>query len=546
LAIPLLNAESKGVKIHRIIHSETQDGKTGVCDGYGATAGRHCKRALKRRSEQTEYNKICTPKELAQALASNGGLRNSGVQLVGTDRSGRLAEIVESFKSCVEDVADYFARANDITYFPDNGMCAISLLRRLPCMPFISRPAPVLQDDTEDWSNLDLSDPKNWSHVSFKLHVHAYSGIGPGATFCVDLCSGTVEPVDESGEESRNEEDLGDEESDSSDEDFEDMNDIARHRWALMSDGDDFESGDELDDDEDAMEEVVELQEGRGAWNEDPEKPFVKTPAIYYDRVSMVTGVQVSYHQPYGRIVGAKEVLKRKSKEQDDEDGDDTETPSTVIAKSVVAKALAMAEVSISSGEVTIRGARDEMEEYELAADWAQGVPDAALHRLQGWARRPNREDGMNGVSYNTDEYRKEIQIMFDEGANNSSKKMGPAEMLERLEEMFPGLYRYPGEIEISRAVSAMFEKQKKGKKKETEKAEKFPKAVVEKIREIMAKYPGQTGKVVEPKVSSSFNMDSKIGEWTYSRKDVMAKVNSLNQQAKQKKRKDAKRLLIC
>jgi hypothetical protein len=142
LAIPLLNAQSKGVKIGRIIHSETQDGKTGVCDGHGATAGRHCKRALKRRGEQTEYNKICTPKELAQALASNGGLRNSGVQLVGTDRSGRLAEIVEIFKSCVEHIADYFARADDITYFPDKGVCSISLSRWLPCMSFISHLAP--------------------------------------------------------------------------------------------------------------------------------------------------------------------------------------------------------------------------------------------------------------------------------------------------------------------------------------------------------------------------------------------------------------------
>jgi hypothetical protein len=401
-----------------------------------------------------------------------------------------------------------------------------------------------LLDDAKDWSNLDLSDPENWSAVSFKMHVHAYSGIGPGATFCVDLSSGTVEHV-ESGEESEDEEDLGNEEDDSSDESVEDIDDIARHRWALMSDGEDSESGDELDDEEDAMEEVVELEEGRGAWNEDPEKPFVKTPAKYYDPDSMVTGVQVSYHQPYGRIVGANDVLKRKSKQQVEED-EDTETPSTVIAKSVVAKAIAMAEISINNGEVIIRSARSEMKEYDLAVDWAQGVPDAALHRPQGWARRPNREDGMYGVSYNTDEYRKEIQIMFDEGANNSSKKMGPAEMLERLEEKFPGLYRYPGEIEISTAVSGMFDKQKKGKKKETEKAEKFPKVVVAKIREIMAKYPGQTGKVVEPKVALSYSMSSKIDEWTYSRTDVMAKVNSLNQQAKQKKRKDAKRLLIC
>jgi hypothetical protein len=118
--------------------------------------------------------------------------------------------------------------------------------------------------------------------------------------------------------------------------------------------------------------------------------------------------------------------------------------------------------------------------------------------------------------------------------------------MLERLEEKFPGLCRCPGEIETSRIVSAMFEKQKKGKKNDTEKAEKFPKVVVEKIREIMATYPGETGKFIEPMVASSFDTHSKIGQWTYSRKGVMAKVNSLNQQAKQKKRKDAKRLLIC
>jgi hypothetical protein len=380
------------------------------------------------------------------------------------------------------------------------------------------------------------------------MHVHAYSGIGPGATFYVDLSSGTVKHV-ESGEESEDEDNLINKEDDSSDGSVEDIDDIARHRWALMSDGEDSESDDEWDDDEDAMEEVVELEEGRGAWNEDPDKPFEKTPSKYYDPDSMVTGVHVTHHQPYGRIVGANEVLTRKISKQkvqvEEEDDDDTETPSTVIAKSVVAKAIAMAEISINNGEVIIRSARSEMKEYDLAVDWAKDVPYEALHRPQGWARRPNREDGMYGVSYMSDEYRKEIQNMFDEGATNSSKKMGPAEMLERLEELFPGLYRYPGEIEISRAVSAMFEKQKKGKKKTTEKEDKLPKVVGEKIREIMAKNPGGTGRDVEPVVARSFDTSGKIGEWKYSRKDVMAKVNSWNQQAKQKKKKDAKRLLI-
>jgi hypothetical protein len=405
---------------------------------------------------------------------------------------------------------------------------------------------PVLQDDLKDWSKTDLSDPENWPSVSFEMHVHAYSGIGTGATFCVDFGSGTVKPV-KSGEESRDEDNVQDEEVDSSDEGSEDIDAIARHRWDLMSDGEDSESADESDNDDDSMGEVVESEEGEGAWNEDPKKRFEVPPAKDYDPDSMVTRVQVMYHQPHGQIVGAKEVLKRESKqEEEDRVLDDMESPSTVIAKSVVAQALAMAHTSIDSGEVKIRSARSEMEEYELAVEWAQASPDEALHRPQGWARRANREDGMYGVTYLTDEYRKEIQIMFDEGAENSSKKMGPAEMLERLEEKFPGLYRYPGEIEISRAVSTMFDKQKKGKKKQTEKAEKLPTEVGEKIREIMARCPGQTGKFVEGHVARSFNTDLKIGEWTYNRKDVMAKVNAWNQQAKQKKMKEEKRLLIC
>ena len=242
----------------------------------------------------------------------------------------------------------------------------------------------------QDWSNLDLSDPENWPGVSFKIHVHAYSGIGPGAIFCVDFGSGMVEPV-ELSEESVDVEDLGDKEVDSiGDEGAEDIDDVAQHRWELLSDdGEDSESDGELDNDEDSMGEVAGL-EGEGTWNEDSEKLFVKPPAENYDPETMVTRVQVTYHQPYGQIVGPKEVLKRRIKQKEEEhsvDGvADTETPSTVIAKSVVAKALAMAQTSISSGEVKIRSARSEMEEYELGVDWAQDLPDETLHRPQGWA----------------------------------------------------------------------------------------------------------------------------------------------------------------
>lgn len=127
----------------------------------------------------------------------------------------------------------------------------------------------------------------------------------------------------------------------------------------------------------------------------------------------MVTGVHVTRHQPYDPMLGVKVVLKRRSGKEADSDN------TAVIAKSVIAVAISTASTAISSGDVNIRGAKDDMEEYNLANDWE--VSDEALHRPQGWARRPNREDGMYGKQYITDEYREELQHLFDKGAENLS-----------------------------------------------------------------------------------------------------------------------------
>jgi hypothetical protein len=76
-AIPLLNASSKGIKIIRLFHSETQDGKD-VCDSHGAIGLRHVKQYLTTREFDSEYRQVCTSRALATALAWNGGLQNAG------------------------------------------------------------------------------------------------------------------------------------------------------------------------------------------------------------------------------------------------------------------------------------------------------------------------------------------------------------------------------------------------------------------------------------------------------------------------------------
>lgn len=78
LCIPVLNAMSLGVKLDKNIHTETQDGKGG-CDSHGGNAKWHIPRNfLLSRDEMTEYKKVDMPKQLAKALASNGGIQNNG------------------------------------------------------------------------------------------------------------------------------------------------------------------------------------------------------------------------------------------------------------------------------------------------------------------------------------------------------------------------------------------------------------------------------------------------------------------------------------
>jgi hypothetical protein len=404
--------------------------------------------------------------------------------------------------------------------------------------------AVLPQDAETEWAKLALSDPDNWSQVSYDIRVAAYSGIGPGAVFTANLGDGSFAPkeapADEGSEGSKNEDSV-----DSEDESQEsvDPDEIAQHRWELMADKGDLESSEDEDESDDELDDGEgstqgNQEEGRD-YNDDFSKPFTKpTPLEYYNPTAMMTGVDVTLHQPYGRIEGAKVVLRKQSGNQ--VDGDDT----SVIAKSVVAEAIAIAKAAISSGDADIRSAKAEMGEYNLANGW--DISDDKLHRPQGWARRPNREDGMYGKLYITDQYREDLQAMFDQGAQNSSSKRGPAEMREQLEIKFPGKYRYPGEIEINKAISAMFDKQKKAGTTTTSKKEKkLPVAIEEKIREFMKLKPGWSGKRIEELVGPCFNAQNLPPGYEYNRKYVMDKVNAWNQLAKKKKESETKRLLI-
>ena len=100
----------------------------------------------------------------------------TAVQLMRLDREGKLKAIEETMAPCCEKALEYFDRANDHLFFPG-------------------------EEANLPWAKLDLTEPANWSRVNFSIKVHAYSGIGDGATFDVDFGSQTFQPMDNEEED---------------------------------------------------------------------------------------------------------------------------------------------------------------------------------------------------------------------------------------------------------------------------------------------------------------------------------------------------------
>ena len=85
------------------------------------------------------------------------------------------------------------------------------------------------------------------------------------------------------------------------------------------------------------------------------------------------------------------------------------------------------------------------------------------LFRSQGWARRGNRtESTMYGDTY-IKGYKDILTKYFEEGQKNSSKKMNPSMMHEKLKKQFPHKFSLPGETQIKQLINSLFMQSKKG-----------------------------------------------------------------------------------
>ena len=455
----------------------------GPCDAHGAIAHRKVKQFLRSRSEKTEYRKVCTPLELAQAIASDGGLQNGAVQLLDVDRQ-RLREVEQVLAKAICKAKEYFYCASVYSYEPNQTTCNGA-----------------------------------WNTAKYTINVLAYAGISSGATFQVNLqgpnyfeLKSEGDPSDEetsdddpSDEETTDDDGSDDEategdrsddeateadpsndeatEADPSDDeategepsDDEATEDDPSDDEATKDDPSDDEAteGDPSDDeateddpsnDDDRFvfllggedEEDYDEADGMGAGNigelaigdlvrslgsrELGRAKYTGPPqeAVYKTPLSL-TGTKVRFHQSFGNIISKKQ--SEKQNQQLDSYGNAEEARNDLISR-----ALTIAHAEIKSGlRVKIRDQMDNMEEYSIAN--ASKVSEHLHYRKQGWARRENSggEDGMYGAKYMTNEYKAVIEELFNEGVKDSSNKTSPAQMREEIEIRFPGFYTYPG-----------------------------------------------------------------------------------------------------
>jgi hypothetical protein len=513
---------------------------TPVADSHMAVARRKVMEYLMTR-EQNTFKAAATPKTLLEGLTTNGGMPNCSAQLIEVDRLGRLIEIEKSTASLSNQAKDYFSRANEYRF--DTKAIAQSA-----------------------WAELNLSDPANWKEVSFDMQVFAYSNVGSGQKFHSHFGNGTFVPVDDdddssvaaslassdsagSGEigDGSNVDDVDDHSSDGTSdgswhwavEDFEEyqyFEDSDVSDSDSDSESDTTDSNTELDVDTDDEDEEGENEEEGGndcdgdyfsELQEQSDEKFCGEPhhSAYQ---GTFTNFKVKLRQTFGLVEARGEATKRvleqgaARNEDEDEDGDEN------AERAVLAKSISMARESIASGRVAFQDSRNlNMREYTVFLV-GFAISDDDWSRSPGWARRPDGD--MYGKRY-VSTYKRDIAEIFDQGARNSSDKKGPTAILEVLEEKYPGLYRYPGEHDISTIITSLMQKSGDGEQLEREK--QVPVEIEEQLRGLMARHPTWTGKYICDAFETEAG-DHQIPA-NYYRPKAMKRVGALRSQAKKK-----------
>jgi hypothetical protein len=419
----------RNIRIERIVHTETQDGKS-LLDAHFARGTKQAVKYIKT-CPSSENKQIGTPKELGMALAWNGGIQNACVQLVNVDRRGRLPELRACLDSCGLQAMEFFGRANEIRFV-----------------------------DEKNASKYAIWDPRSWDHFSFTIRVWAYSGVGEGALFVCDVGSSTFEQAESSDElellglDQVLVDDSGEDElaNSSSKDDGQWRKEKPPRDWDPEEFDDDLNS-DASDTDiladltaayEDDIEEAKSVKFGDA--KELPSPPSEER----YMPENTLTGARIIGMSIFGDIKAKDGKDKAKKKVAQEEDEDDARP-----SKAALPRALRLVDFLVANHCVKIKSGKDDsLDIYSRASTFSLDMTKYTM----GWARRPLDGSGLYGESNMTVEYYNTIFEMVRKGEENKSDKMNPRQIYLELKARFKR-FSVPSEQEIRTRITSMLEK---------------------------------------------------------------------------------------
>ena len=305
-------------------------------------------------------------------------------------------------------------------------------------------------------------------------NVVAYSGIGNGATFSVDISKGkvTILSVEDDGVIEAMDDVPAESEEEGGEDDTIDMENQEIQFTEEEEDVDELlepfylaEANNSPTDGSSNKKRFLQSTNGNPAYNCQTKLTFVKVDKVMRPAT-----------------IGAKNQRKTGCGGADDS-RDSSPATNNKNLTTVVARGIQSILHETFDGQTRIHQASDAKHPaYKMAHKFL--VPEKVI-RSQSWARRPRQGEyyGKKFIGPHKDLLRK----LFDAGKEEDSCKMSSDQMLEALVKAYPGVYCLPSSSEIDSFISQCFQGDKNAQGIEEEEEEATPPSVQNKQNEIIA-----------------------------------------------------------
>ena len=494
--ISLLNFvyKHKSISIVEFLHTETQDGKT-ILDAFFA----RCMKFVKEYMAVIDTNKvkrIGTAEELGKALSHNGGMRNTMIQVVATNKD-HTSKIEKKFEDVIKGFSKYFSRVNHVyfTRCDSIGPSYDELSDRVPsddtCLDIINHltfdvgvqsfsnidkivnfhidmskskskqiePEQSVLDEIQhimssignsgnsnDTSTCDTTTPATTADTSTldldETHNAAVAGL-------LDLGVGVVTLDDEYYCEQQHSNIDGqqrDMQTNNLNEDCTDIDDDD----SLYEDEDESVDGDINDDYSlnDLDEETVNRSK----------RKLEMVNGQLYPINSFITRVEIQMMLSIDNInlTSFDHINRSRTKRNIRFKGNSAKTD-------VRSNAIRFSNDHIQNGDLSVLSSAKDNPVLDDSVGYC--IDNSVLSTFdQGWGRRINKIGTSTNTLYGDtyiDPYKDKLREFFERGARNSSKKMNAAMMRTELRKLYPDVFSIPGETEIKKYISQLFMKSK-------------------------------------------------------------------------------------